>query len=97
MTREPDSFIFTFQGDIYAQNPDRGWRDEARLPWQRYIFQSKYGHFRSYHKVTYPHTKNEGVLKFFISTFESLIQRTVLKDPHRTSSSQKVTADSPQN
>ena len=52
-----------------------------RLPWQQYICQSKYARFCSSSKVTYLHTKNEGVLNIFISKFASLSQRSALKIP----------------
>ena len=72
-------YFYILRVNFYLKTWTWGLRDQVRLPWQPYICQSKYARFCSSPKVTYLHTKNEGVLKIFISKFASLSQRSALK------------------
>ena len=74
-------YFYFMRVNFLLKTSTSGLCDQVRLPWQRYICRSKYGCFCLFPKVTYLHTKNEGVLKFFISNFASLSWRIALKLP----------------
>ena len=72
-------YFYFLRVELLLQTWSQGRRHIVRLPWQRYIFRSKYGCFCLSPKITYLHTKIEEGLKFFISNFASLSWRIALK------------------
>ena len=84
-------YFYFLRVELLLQTWSQGRRHIVRLPWQRYIFRSKYGCFCLSPKITYLHTKIEEGLKFFISNFASLSWRIALNlfiqgTPQQTSS-----------
>ena len=71
-------YFYLLRVNFLVKASTSGRCEQVWLPWQRYIWRSRYGCFGSTPQVTYLHTKIEDGLKFLISNFASLSWRIAL-------------------